>query len=117
MCLSHETKRRPGQCCNTSGPQADGAQEAPSTMISLQQVAPVVEVMPWEVAETTVPLFECMTPHELGFADAADGELCVPEMYFVRRTQMVEYAEGFEAYAGPTLLSRQIMRPYGEVAA
>lgn len=67
---------------------------------------PVVEA---ELAEMAAGLGELMTPHELGFADAVDGEPCIPEMYFARREQMVEYAEGYEAYAGPTLLSRQIL--------
>lgn len=85
---------------------------------------PIVEA---ELAEMTAPLtapltallveraHSAMTPYELGFADAADGELCLPELYFVRREQMVEYAEGHEAYAGPSLLSRQVLRLYGFV--
>lgn len=48
---------------------------------------------------------EAVTPYMLGMMDAQDGMLCVPEMYFVRRSQMQAYAAGWEAIAGESLLS------------
>lgn len=62
------------------------------------------------------PPVRAMTPWELGQMDAHDGLLCVPGDYFVRPDQMVEYALGYESVAGPTLLSRQILRRYASEA-
>lgn len=55
--------------------------------------------------------FDFLTPYALGELDAQDNEPCVPEMYFAQRTQMEEYARGYEAVAGWTLLSAAILRP------
>lgn len=52
---------------------------------------------------------ECVSPYMMGVLDAQAGELCVPEMYYTQRGQMCEYAEGYEAVAGKTLLSTQIL--------
>lgn len=43
--------------------------------------------------------------YALGQLDAEQGELCCPEIYFVKRIDMAAYAHGFEDIAGPTLLS------------
>lgn len=46
---------------------------------------------------------------QIGKLDAEDGVGCVPEMYFARRDQIVDYALGYESVTGPTLLSQQIL--------
>lgn len=52
-----------------------------------------------------------LSPYMLGALDAERGELCVPEMYFTKRGQMCEYAEGHESVKGATPLSRQLLGP------
>lgn len=48
--------------------------------------------------------------YRLGQRDAQDGEYCLPELYFVRRAQLIAYAHGYESVAGATLLSRQVLQ-------
>lgn len=60
--------------------------------------APTVKPVDFVVADA-------LTPFQLGALDAEQGELCVPEMYFARRSQMIEYAHGYESITGPDLLS------------
>ncbi len=50
-----------------------------------------------------------LSPYMLGVLDAERGELCVPEMYFTKRGQMCEYAEGYESVAGETVTTRQVL--------
>lgn len=50
-----------------------------------------------------------LTPFMLGALDAQRGELCVPEMYYTKRGQICEYAEGFESVKGRTMLSGQLL--------
>lgn len=45
------------------------------------------------------------TPFEVGMLDAQQNELCVPEMWYVRRADKVEYAHGHESVAGVSLSS------------
>lgn len=47
------------------------------------------------------------TPFDLGVIDAQEGNLCVPEMYYINWYQMVEYAKGYVSVVGPTFLSEQ----------
>lgn len=49
------------------------------------------------------PAFSTAQAWRLGVKDAKDGDLCVPEMYFVRRDQQRAYAHGYEFVAGVTL--------------
>lgn len=49
------------------------------------------------------------SPYMLGVMDAEDGQLCCPEQYFTKQGQICEYAEGYEAVAGETLTTRQIL--------
>ena len=50
-----------------------------------------------------------VSPFMLGVLDAERNALCIPEIYYIRRGDMLEYAEGFESVAGPTLLSSQLL--------
>lgn len=63
----------------------------------------MLQTVPWIVKHTDAPDF--VTPYLLGQLDAQDGQNCLPEMYFVKRSQQVEYAQGWESVAGPDLLS------------
>lgn len=68
--------------------------------------------LPWEASGQTegmTALLLPLTPYEMGFCDAVDGEPCLPEIYFVRREQRVAYAEGYENAGLPTPLSRRIL--------
>ena len=47
--------------------------------------------------------------YRLGQRDARDKAMCLPELYFMRRSQVIAYARGFESVAGATILSRQIL--------
>ena len=46
--------------------------------------------------------------YRLGQRDARDKAMCLPELYFMRRSQVIAYARGFESVAGATILSRQV---------
>lgn len=50
-----------------------------------------------------------VTPYMLGVMDAEEGLLCCPEQYYVKDGQKAEYCEGYEAVAGETLTTRQIL--------
>ena len=50
-----------------------------------------------------------VTPFMLGVLAAERGELCVPEVYYTKRGQMREFADGFESVAGETLSTCQIL--------
>lgn len=52
---------------------------------------------------------DVMTAFDLGVLDAECGNLCVPEQFFARMADMVEYAKGHESVVGCTPLSNQIM--------
>jgi hypothetical protein len=52
---------------------------------------------------------ENLSPYMLGVLDAEEGKTCTPETYYVRRSQMIEYADGHESVAGRTPSSNQIM--------
>lgn len=48
---------------------------------------------------------EFITPDMMGELDAAEGKLCLPEIYFVDRTRCALYAAGWASVNGPSLLS------------
>lgn len=50
-----------------------------------------------------------ISPYMLGALDAERGEMACPEMYFVKRGDMCEYCEGYEAVAGATLTTTQFL--------
>lgn len=83
-------------------PAAPAAPDAPDAVDDAQP-------LPWEAAGQTegmTALLLPLTPYEMGFCDAVDGEPCLPEIYFVRREQKIAYAEGYENAGLPTPLSR-----------
>lgn len=43
----------------------------------------------------------------MGASDAEAGELCLPELYFVRREHKMAYVGGHESVVGETMLSCQ----------
>ena len=47
-------------------------------------------------------------PFNLGRRDAEGGILCVPDMYFVRRDQMLQYVQGHASVA-TSLLADQLL--------
>lgn len=52
---------------------------------------------------------DIVTPYMLGVMDAEENLPCVPETYYIKQGQMAEYCEGYEAVAGETLTTRQIL--------
>lgn len=53
-----------------------------------------------------------MTPYDLGVLDAEDGELCLPDLYFVKPQQMYDYAIGYSSIKPGSPLAEQIMSQY-----
>lgn len=47
----------------------------------------------------------------MGAADAAQGDLCVPETIFTHPDDKRDYAAGYESVTGPTLTTRQFLAP------
>lgn len=52
-----------------------------------------------------------VTPFMLGCLDAQAGEIACPEMYYIKRGDMLAYCEGFESIAGRTLTTAQFLEP------
>lgn len=58
------------------------------------------------------PVSADLGPYELGQADAANGEYCLPEQYFASVLNIQLYVQGYESVA-VTLLSAQARRKWG----
>jgi hypothetical protein len=48
------------------------------------------------------------TPFQIGVMDAEDGELCLPELYYVKAQDKYDYALGYNSIR-PSILASQIM--------
>lgn len=81
--------------------------------MTAQTTTPVnIGVKPSPAYQFVLSILEAdISPYMLGVLDAERGELCVPEAYFIRRGQMCEYAEGYEAVAGRTLTTDWFLGP------
>ncbi len=62
------------------------------------------------VAQEPTKLQRYEMARALGQTDGRQGHLCLPELYFVNRTQWIAYVRGYESIRGQTMLSRQAMQ-------
>lgn len=52
-----------------------------------------------------------MTAYDLGLMDAEDGELCLPELYYVKGQDKYEYALGYSSVYY-SILAQQVMERF-----